>query len=69
MNSDELAEIMLLEKRRSTEIASELGMSIDRVKRIKKRLGLSTYRSPNSERPQTDLFRRANKLMKIPKIE
>lgn len=64
MNLAEIAEQMLREKRRNIDIASELGMSIDQVKRIKKRIGMSNFRSPNTARDGSNLFLVANKLMK-----
>lgn len=48
---------------KSVDVANQYGLSVDQVKRIRKRLGLSRQRSQNKQ-PEPNLFLLVNKLMR-----
>jgi hypothetical protein len=49
---------------RNIEIAKTTGLSIDQVKRLKKKLGLSGRRETIIKESKPDLFKMANQLIK-----
>lgn len=49
---------------KNTEVAKATGLSIDQVKRLRKKLGLSRHRSKIQTDGSSDLFAIANKLMR-----
>lgn len=49
---------------RNIEVAKTTGLSIDQVKRLKKKLGLSGKRETRKKESKPDLFKMANQLIK-----
>lgn len=49
---------------RNIEVAKKTGLSIDQVKRLKKKLGLSRKRETIIKESKPDLFKKANQLIK-----
>ena len=57
-------ELMIADGARNIDVARTHGLSIDQVKRIRKKLGLSRRRSKIQTDGRSDLFQVVNKLMR-----